>query len=89
MLPGGERRDVPEEDLQSFVGPERGGAIVVGAKPRTRRADADVPFAPPSGLAAQVVEAVVNVAEARLPLWHLAPLNPLMARARGARSSRE
>ena len=62
---------------------------MIGAKPRTRRADADVPFAPPSGLAAQVVEAVVNVAEARLPLWHLAPLNPLMARARGARSSRE
>ena len=30
-----------------------------------------------------MVEAVVKVAEARSPLWHLALLNPLMARARG------
>ena len=56
---------------------------MVGAKLRTRRADADVPFGATFGSAEQLVEAVVNAAEARLPLWHLAFLNPLMARARG------
>jgi hypothetical protein len=50
VLPGGERREVPGEVLRSFVEPGRGGAIVVGAKLRTRRADADVPFGATFGL---------------------------------------
>src|SRR3712207_1846483 len=83
VLPGGQRREVPGEDLRSFVGAEREGAIVVGAKLRTRRADADVPFGATFGSAEQLLGAVVDAAEARLPLWHLAFLNPRMARARG------
>jgi FAD/FMN-containing dehydrogenase len=83
VLPGGERREVPGEDLRSLIGPEREGAIVVEAKLRTRRADADVPFGATFGSADQLVGAVVDAAEARLPLWHLAFLNPRMAHARG------
>ena len=83
VMPGGGRREVQGEDLRSFVGPEDGGAIAVGAKLRTRRADADVPFGATFGSAKQLVGAVVSAAEARLPLWHLAFLNPRMARARG------
>jgi FAD/FMN-containing dehydrogenase len=83
VLPGGERREVSGEEWRSLAGSGGLAGIVVGAKLRTRRADADVPFGATFGSAEDLVGAVVSVAEARLPLWHLAFLNPRMARARG------
>lgn len=80
VLPGGERREVPGEDLQSFVGTS---GIVVGAKLRTRRADADVPFAATFSDVEDLVGAVAGLVEGGVPLWHLAFLNPQMCRARG------
>jgi hypothetical protein len=54
----------------------------VGARLRTRRAYADVPFGAAFGSASQLVGAVAGVVEAGLPLWHLAFLNPGMTHAR-------
>ncbi len=72
--------------MRSFV--ELGGAgIVVGAKLRTRQADADVPFCAAFGSAGETAGAVAGVVEAGLPLWHLAFLNPGMARARNLRAT--
>ena len=81
VLPSGELVEVGGEGVRSFVGPG-GAGIVVGAKLRTRRADADVPFGAAFGSAGEVVRAVAGVVEAGLPLWHLAFLNPGMAHAR-------
>ncbi len=81
VMPGGELVEVAGEGVRSFVGPEAAG-IIVGARLRTRRADADVPYGATFGSAEQLVGAVMSVAEARLPLWHLAFLNPAMAHAR-------
>jgi hypothetical protein len=67
--------------VRSFVGPEAAG-IIVGAKLRTRQAHADVPFGAAFGSADELTGAVAGIAEVGLPLWHLAFLNPGMARAR-------
>src|SRR5918997_1462072 len=45
VLPGGERREVAGEELRSLIGSGGGPGIVVEARLRTRRAEADVPFA--------------------------------------------
>jgi len=82
VLPGGERREVPGEDLRSFVEPGKGGAIVVGAKLRTRRVDGDVPFATTFSDADDLAGCVVRLSRSGVPLWHLAFVNPVMARAR-------
>lgn len=82
VLPGGERREVRGEDLRSFETGSSGG-IVVGAKLRTRRADADVPFAASFSDAENLIRAVASLFEAGVPLWHLAFLNPEMSYARG------
>src|SRR5215208_6225559 len=81
VLPSGELVEVSGEDVRSFVGPEAAG-IVVGAKLRTRRADADVPFGAAFGSADDLTGAVAGIAKVGLPLWHLAFLNPGMAHAR-------
>jgi FAD/FMN-containing dehydrogenase len=83
VLPGGERREVRGEDLRSFVEPGGSAGIVVGAKLRTRRADTDVPFAATFTDAESLAGAVTGVTRAGVPLWHLAFLNPEMARVRG------
>ena len=57
--------------------------IVVSATLRTRRADADVPFGVAFEEAEDLLGAVSEVAQAGVPLWHLAVLNPQMTRARG------
>ena len=75
VLAGGKRREVSGEDLPSFVGP--GGSVVVSATLRTRRADADIPFAVAFGDAEDLLGVVAGV-----PLWHLGFLNPEMARAK-------
>jgi FAD/FMN-containing dehydrogenase len=82
VLPGGERRKVRGEDLRSFVEPGGTAGIVVGATLRTRRADADVPFSATFSTTEDLIRAVAGVAEASVPLWHLAFLNPQMAYAR-------
>src|SRR5215207_5448650 len=82
VLPGGELVEVAGEEVRSVVGPEAGEGIVVGARLRTRLADADVPFGAAFGSADELACAVSGVVEAGLPLWHLAFLNPGMAHAR-------
>jgi FAD/FMN-containing dehydrogenase len=69
ILPGGELVKVAGEEVRSLVGPGAVG-IIVGAKLRTRRADADVPFGAAFGSADELTGAVVNIAEVGLPLWH-------------------
>lgn len=87
VLVGGEQRTLRGEELRSFVGPEHtagdAAGIVVGATLRTRRADTDVPFGAVFDGLEDLVGAVVSIREAGVPLWHLAFLNPGMARARG------
>ena len=83
VLPGGERCEVRGEELHSSIGPRGTGGIVVGTRLRTRRADADVPFGAAFGDAKELAGSVAGVAEASVPLWHLAFLNPEMARLRG------
>jgi hypothetical protein len=56
--------------------------IVVDARLRTRRAGADVPFAAAFGDAKDLAASVDDLTRARVPLWHLAFVNPTMARAR-------
>ena len=82
VLPGGERREVPGEEVGSFLATESAEGIVVGARLRTRRADADTPFAAAFEDAADLTGAVTGLFDDSVPLWHLAVLNPTMARAR-------
>jgi FAD/FMN-containing dehydrogenase len=81
VLSGGELVEVAGEGVRSFIGPG-GAGIVVDARLRTRRADADVPFGFAFGSANELVDAVAGVLEAGPPLWHLAFWNPGMAHAR-------
>jgi FAD/FMN-containing dehydrogenase len=81
VLSGGELVEVAGEEVRCFVGPGASG-IIVGAKLRTRQAHADVPFGAVYGSADELTGAVAGIAEVSLPLWHLAFLNPGMARAR-------
>jgi hypothetical protein len=55
---------------------------VVGARLRTRRADGDVPFAAAFGDADGLAGCVADLTGSGVPLWHLAFVNPTMARAR-------
>jgi FAD/FMN-containing dehydrogenase len=82
VLPGGERREVPGEEVGSSFSTGTAEGIVVGARFRTRRADADKPFATAFGGAADMTGAVTDLCDTSVPLWHLAVLNPAMARAR-------
>jgi FAD/FMN-containing dehydrogenase len=81
VLPGGERREVPGEEVGSFLSAGPAEGIVVGARLRTRRADADTPFAAAFEVAADMTGAVTELFDTSVPLWHLAVLNPAMARA--------
>jgi FAD/FMN-containing dehydrogenase len=82
VLPGGKRREVPGEEVRSILSTGTSGGIVVGARLRTRRADADTPFAAAFEDAADLTGAVTELFDIGVPLWHLAVLNPAMARAR-------
>ena len=87
VLVGGEQRTLEGEELSSFVRPGEtagdAGGLVVRATLRTRRADADVPFAAAFDDPKDLAETVVDISEAGVPFWHLAFLNPGMALARG------
>jgi FAD/FMN-containing dehydrogenase len=82
VLPGGESREVPGEEVGSFLSTGTTEGIVVGARLRIRRADADTPFAAAFEGAADMSGAVTDMFDTSVPLWHLAVLNPAMARAR-------
>src|SRR5215207_10748474 len=82
VMPDGERRTVPGEELRSVVGEEVGG-IVVGATLRTRLAKNDVPYALAFGDPEKLAGAVASISHVSVPLWHLAFLSPQMARIRG------
>jgi FAD/FMN-containing dehydrogenase len=82
VLPGGERREVAGEELRSLVGSGGSSGIVVEARLRTRRADADVPFAVTFGDADDLAGCVADLSRSGVQLWHLAFVNPAMARAR-------
>ena len=87
VLVGGEQRTLEGEKLRPFVMPgetaEDATGLVVGATLRTRRADADVPFAAAFDEPEDLVGALASLHEAGVPLWHLAFLDPGMVRARG------
>ena len=83
VTPDGERRTVNGEELRSVVGPENGGAIVVGARLRTRRAEVDVPCVLAFGDSEDLARAVTSILDAGVPLWHLGLLSLQMARLRG------
>lgn len=82
VVVGGERREVSGEELSTFLAPGDTTGIAVGARLKTRRAEADVPFAAVFEGAEDLAQAVAGVASSRVPLWHLAFLNPPMSRAR-------
>ena len=81
---GGELREATGEELGSYLSHDGARGLIVGAKLKTRRADADVPFAASFPDAGTLAGAVEGLMEARPPLWHLALLNPAMARARAS-----
>jgi FAD/FMN-containing dehydrogenase len=83
---GGGLREVGGEELEHFFGPGRATGIVVGARLRTRRADADLPFAAAFPGPDDAVEAVEELVASAAPLWHLALVSPVMAAARGLRT---
>jgi FAD/FMN-containing dehydrogenase len=82
VLPGGERREVAGEELQFLIRSGGGSGIVVEARLRTRRAEADVPFAATYRGADDLAASVAGLSRSGVPLWHLAFVNPTMARAR-------
>jgi FAD/FMN-containing dehydrogenase len=81
VMPGGELVEVSGEEVRSVVGPESGKGIVVGARLRTRRAD-DLPCAFGFAEADDLAQAVAQVFDVGVPLWHLGFLNAQMANAR-------
>src|SRR5919199_1042177 len=84
VLPGGERREVRGEELLQIGRTGETTGIVVGATLRTRRADTDVPFGGAFDDPEDLVRTIVSIQEAGVPLWHLAFLDPRMARARNS-----
>ena len=85
MTHGGGLREVGGEELRHFFGPGKAYRIVVGARLRTRRADADRPFAAAFSEPGGVAGAVAALLASEAPLWHLAFVSPTMAAARGLR----
>jgi FAD/FMN-containing dehydrogenase len=83
VLAGGELRTLRGEELRPFVKPGDAAGLVVGATLRTRRADADVPFAAAFDEPEDLLECIASLHEAGALLWHLAFLDPGMVRARG------
>jgi FAD/FMN-containing dehydrogenase len=87
VLVGGEQRTLRGEELRSFVRPgdtaEDAAGLVVGATLRTRRADADMPFAAAFDEPENLLRAIASLHEAGVPLWHLAFLDSGMVNARG------
>ena len=85
VMHGGGLREVGGEELGNFFGPGMAYRIVVGARLRTRRANADRPFAAAFSEPGGVAGAVAALVASEAPLWHLAFVSPTMAAARGLR----
>lgn len=83
VLFGGGRRTVQGDGLRSVLGAGGSRGLVVGAILRTRHAHGDVPFGAHFDVPENLAGAVVDVAGAGVPLWHLAFVNSEMSRARG------
>jgi FAD/FMN-containing dehydrogenase len=83
VVHGGGVREVGGEELAHFFGPGKAYRIVVGARLRTRRANADRPFAAAFSEPGGVAGAVAALHASGAPLWHLAFVSPAMAAARG------
>ena len=81
VLPGGERKTARGEDVRRVL--EQGVGLTVSARLKTRRSGGDVPFGVFFDAPEDLTAAVADVFGAGVPLWHLAFLNPAMARARG------
>ncbi len=73
---------MPGVEVGRFLSTGTAEGIVVGARLRTRRVDADRPFAASFESAADMTGAVTDFFDTSVPLWHLAVLNPAMASAR-------
>jgi FAD/FMN-containing dehydrogenase len=84
VMVGGELHEARGEELGSFFSPEGARGLIVGAKLKTRRADADLPFAASFPDAETLAGAVAGLMQARPPLWHVELLNPAMSRARAS-----
>ena len=82
VLPGGERREAAGEELWSLIGSGGGSGIVADVRLRTRRAESDSPFAAALSNADDLASCVAGLSRSGVPLWHLAFVNPTMARAR-------
>ena len=86
VLTGGELRTLRGEELRPFVGPRDtardAAGLVVATTLRTRRTEADVPFATAFDEPEDLLESIASLHEARAPLWHLAFLDPGMVHAR-------
>ena len=80
---GGVLREIGRDEFGYFFGPGRAGSVVVGARLRTRRANADRTFAAAFEEPGGVAGAVAELVESTAPLWHLGFVNPVMASARG------
>lgn len=80
---GGGLREIGRDELDYRLGPGGVGSVVVGARLRTRRADADRTFAAAFEEPGEVAGAVAELVESAAPLWHLGFVNPVMANARG------
>jgi len=87
VMHGGGLREVGGEELGHLFGPGKAHRIVVGARLRTRRANADWPFAAAFSEPGGVAGAVAALVASEAPLWHLAFVSPTMAAARGLRES--
>ena len=79
-------REIGRDEFGHFFGPGRAGSVVVGARLRTRRANADRTFAAAFEEPGGVAGAVAELVESAAPLWHLGFVSPVMAAARGLRT---
>ena len=68
--------------MRFLIGAGEGQGLVVEAKLRTRRVEADLPFGAAFGGIEDLAASVADLLSSGVPLWHLAFVNPTMARAR-------
>ena len=82
VLAGGKREVIEGETLRHFVGSRGSMAFFVQARLATRRASGDIPLGAIFRDAENLGNAVLDLYQGGVPLWHLAFLNAAMARAR-------
>jgi FAD/FMN-containing dehydrogenase len=80
---GGGLLTVPGDELPSVLEPGYPEGLIVGATLRTRWSAGDTPFAAAFDIPEDLVQAVLGIRRAGVPLWHLGLLNAAMGHARG------